>query len=183
MANLAIIDNIRGQTETLEWSISYPKPNSSAETLLRLLHLIPPMESILHSSSSLVSLGPRIDGRDSFINSPRVCFIPSLGRRGSKSLPLVAAAKKKKSKRDDNHSFSARPDEATGPFPESILLKEVPFLSRLAQSYCNPLFLVQVQPLLLKVLSFFVYMNWVLQKKVDEEGDLLPEFADDEESK
>ncbi|CAN7112247.1 unnamed protein product [Brassica rapa subsp. narinosa] len=100
------------------------------------------MESILHSSSSLVSLSPRIDGRDSFINSPRVCFIPSLGRRGSKSLPLVAAAKKKKSKRDDNHSFSARPDEATGPFPESILLKE---------------------------------------KKIDEEGDLLPEFADDEE--
>ena len=110
-----------------------------------------------------------------------MCFIPSLGRRGSKSLPLVAAAKKKKSKKDDNHSFSARPDEATGPFPESILLKEVPFLSRLAQSYCNPLFLGQ--PLLLKVLSFFVCMNWVLQKKIDEEGDLLPEFADDEESK
>ncbi|KAG2317734.1 hypothetical protein Bca52824_020856 [Brassica carinata] len=100
------------------------------------------MESLLHASSSLVSLRPRIDGRDSFINPPRVCLIPSLGRRGSKSLPLVAAAKKKKSKKDDSHSFSARPDEATGPFPESILLKE---------------------------------------KKIDEEGDLLPEFADDEE--
>ncbi|KAL0857393.1 hypothetical protein Bca101_062547 [Brassica carinata] len=100
------------------------------------------MESLLHASSSLLSLRPRIDGRDSFINPPRVCLIPSLGRRGSKSLPLVAAAKKKKSKKDDSHSFSARPDEATGPFPESILLKE---------------------------------------KKIDEEGDLLPEFADDEE--
>ncbi|KAJ4871541.1 Translation elongation factor EF1B/ribosomal protein S6 family protein [Raphanus sativus] len=101
------------------------------------------MESLLHASSSLLSLRPRIDGRDSFINSPRVCLIPSLAPRGSKSLPLViAAAKKKKSKKDDSHSFSARPDEATGPFPESILLKE---------------------------------------KKIDEEGDLLPEFADDEE--
>ncbi|CAF2100953.1 unnamed protein product [Brassica rapa] len=38
-------------------------------------------------------------------------------------LPLIAAAKKK-NKRDDNHSFSTRLDEATGPFPESILLKE-----------------------------------------------------------
>ncbi|KAJ0238429.1 RFC3 [Hirschfeldia incana] len=101
------------------------------------------MESLLHASSSLLSLRPKISGRDSFISSPRVCLTPSLGRRGSKSLPLVAAAaKKKKSKKDDSHSFSARPDEATGPFPESILLKE---------------------------------------KKIDEEGDLLPEFVDDEE--
>ncbi|CAH2053490.1 unnamed protein product [Thlaspi arvense] len=82
------------------------------------------MESLLHASSSLVSLRPRTDGRDSFINPPRVCLSPSFGRRGSKYLPLVAAAKKKKSKKDDNHSFSARPDEATGPFPESIILKE-----------------------------------------------------------
>ncbi|KAF8095453.1 hypothetical protein N665_0332s0035 [Sinapis alba] len=100
------------------------------------------MESLLQASSSLVSLRPRIEGRDPFISFPRVCLRPSLGRRGSKSLPLVAAAKKKKSKKDDSHSFSAKPDEATGPFPESILLKE---------------------------------------KKIDEEGDLLPEFADDEE--
>ncbi|KAH0880589.1 hypothetical protein HID58_067983 [Brassica napus] len=63
-------------------------------------------------------------GRDSFINPPRACLNPILGRRGSKPLPLIAAAKKKKSKKDDNHSFSARLDEATGPFPESILLKE-----------------------------------------------------------
>lgn len=111
------------------------------------------MESLLHASSSLLSLRPRIDGRDSFINSPRVYLIPSLARRGSKSLPLlVAAAKKKKSKKDDSHSFSARPDEATGPFPESILLKEVLIsLSQLAHEneedsnwlLCYPLFLVQ----------------------------------------
>ncbi|VVA97952.1 unnamed protein product [Arabis nemorensis] len=100
------------------------------------------MESLLHASSSLLSLRPRIDGRDSFINPSRVFLSPSLGRRESKSLPLVATAKKKKSKKDDNHGFSVRSDEATGPFPESILLKE---------------------------------------KKVDAEGDLLPEFADAEE--
>ncbi|XP_010487593.1 PREDICTED: uncharacterized protein LOC104765562 [Camelina sativa] len=101
------------------------------------------MESLLHASSSLVSLRPRIDGRDSFINpSRRVCLNPNLGRRGSKPLSLVVAAKKKKSKKDDNHGFSAKPEEATGPFPESILLKE---------------------------------------KRMDEEGDLLPEFADAEE--
>ncbi|KAF8094205.1 hypothetical protein N665_0368s0042 [Sinapis alba] len=56
------------------------------------------MESpLLHASSSLLSLRPpSIYGRDSFTNPPR----------------------------DDNHSVSTRPDEATGPFPESILLKE-----------------------------------------------------------
>lgn len=37
---------------------------------------------------------------------------------------LIAAANKKK-KKDDTHSFVPRPDEATGPFPEAILLKEV----------------------------------------------------------
>ncbi|CAG7880888.1 unnamed protein product, partial [Brassica rapa] len=39
--------------------------------------------------------------------------------------PRNFVSKKKKSKKYDSHSFSSRPDEATGPFPESILLKEV----------------------------------------------------------
>ncbi|CDY34062.1 BnaC03g62700D [Brassica napus] len=82
------------------------------------------VESPLHATWSLVFLISSLYGRDSFINPPRACLNPILGRRGSKPLPLIAAAKKKKSKKDDNHSFSARLDEATGPFPESILLKE-----------------------------------------------------------
>ncbi|KAJ0980571.1 hypothetical protein J5N97_008826 [Dioscorea zingiberensis] len=36
---------------------------------------------------------------------------------------VVAGAKKKKNKSDE-HSFVARPDEATGPFPEAVLLKK-----------------------------------------------------------
>ncbi|KAF2558881.1 hypothetical protein F2Q68_00017516, partial [Brassica cretica] len=86
--------------------------------------VLSPVESPLHATWSLVFLISSLYGRDSFINPPRACLNPILGRRGSKPLPLIAAAKKKKSKKDDNHSFSARLDEPTGPFPESILLKE-----------------------------------------------------------
>ncbi|KAL7123731.1 hypothetical protein ABFS83_14G002400 [Erythranthe nasuta] len=57
---------------------------------------------------------------------------------------IVAAAKKdnKKGKKEDAHSFVAKPDESTGPFPEAVLLK---------------------------------------QRKVEEDGMLMPEFADVEE--
>ncbi|XP_057959084.1 protein REGULATOR OF FATTY ACID COMPOSITION 3, chloroplastic-like [Malania oleifera] len=54
---------------------------------------------------------------------------------------LIADAKK--NKKADTHSFVPRPDEATGPFPEAVLLKE---------------------------------------KKVQEDGRILPEFADAEEA-
>lgn len=54
----------------------------------------------------------------------------------------MEAKKKDKSDKEDTHSFVPRPDEATGPFPEAVLLKE---------------------------------------KKVQEDGRLLPEFADAEE--
>ncbi|KAF3456400.1 hypothetical protein FNV43_RR01050 [Rhamnella rubrinervis] len=61
----------------------------------------------------------------------------SVGHRKS-----VIVGAKKNNEKEDTHSFVARPDEATGPFPESVLLKE---------------------------------------KKVQEDGKLLPEFADAEE--
>ncbi|KAL2464235.1 uncharacterized protein Fot_52191 [Forsythia ovata] len=54
----------------------------------------------------------------------------------------VAAAKKENKKRESNHSFVPKPGEATGPFPEAVLLKE---------------------------------------RKLEEDGQLLPEFADAEE--
>ncbi|CAA3001918.1 uncharacterized protein LOC111376818 [Olea europaea var. sylvestris] len=54
----------------------------------------------------------------------------------------VTAAKKERSKRESNHSFVPKPDEATGPFPEAVLLK---------------------------------------RRKLEEDGQLLPEFADAEE--
>lgn len=63
---------------------------------------------------------------------------------------MIAMAKKgndkKKKKKIDSHSFAPKPDEATGPFPESVLLREVfPFFSssffvdgfRLAIDYCD----------------------------------------------
>ncbi|CAK9187612.1 unnamed protein product [Ilex paraguariensis] len=58
---------------------------------------------------------------------------------------IVVANKDKKNrnkKKDDTHRFVPKPDEATGPFPEAVLLKE---------------------------------------KRVQEDGRLLPEFADAEE--
>ncbi|KAL4195625.1 hypothetical protein AMTRI_Chr05g65640 [Amborella trichopoda] len=73
----------------------------------------------------------------------------SIGREenridGLKRTPLVVvkAKKNKKKEKEDTHSFTAKPDEATGPFPEAVLLKK---------------------------------------KEVQEDGRLLPEFADAEE--
>ncbi|CAN1195138.1 Protein REGULATOR OF FATTY ACID COMPOSITION 3, chloroplastic [Linum perenne] len=54
----------------------------------------------------------------------------------------IGCAKKKKDKKDDDHYFVPKPDEATGPFPEAVLLRK---------------------------------------KKVQEDGSVLPEFADAEE--
>ncbi|KAG6416150.1 hypothetical protein SASPL_123574 [Salvia splendens] len=59
---------------------------------------------------------------------------------------LTVVAKKenkpKKKRKDDSHSFASTPDEATGPYPEAVLLK---------------------------------------QRSVEEDGRLMPEFADVEE--
>ncbi|KAL1559530.1 hypothetical protein AAHA92_09865 [Salvia divinorum] len=62
------------------------------------------------------------------------------------NLTVTAAEKKenkpKKKKKYDSHSFTSKPDEATGPYPEAVLLK---------------------------------------QRSVEEDGRLMPEFADVEE--
>ncbi|XP_043724015.1 uncharacterized protein LOC122671001 [Telopea speciosissima] len=70
--------------------------------------------------------------------APQKFFLDYRGRNS-----VVVAAKKKKEK-VDSHSFVPKPDEATGPFPEAVLLKE---------------------------------------KELQEDGRLLPEFADAEEEK
>ncbi|XP_027119550.1 protein REGULATOR OF FATTY ACID COMPOSITION 3, chloroplastic [Coffea arabica] len=64
---------------------------------------------------------------------------PSLRLRTS---AVVAAKRDPSKKKSDSHSFIPRPDEATGPFPEAVLLKE---------------------------------------RKIEEDGRLVPEFADAEE--
>lgn len=65
---------------------------------------------------------------------------------GPRKSVIVGAKKKnnKERKKEDKHSFVSKPDEATGPFPEAVLLKET---------------------------------------KVQEDGILLPEFADADEEK
>ncbi|KAJ4955162.1 hypothetical protein NE237_011945 [Protea cynaroides] len=76
------------------------------------------------------------NGRPSFRPfAPQKLILDFRGRN------LVVAEARKKEK-FDTHSFIPKPDEATGPFPEAVLLKE---------------------------------------KKVQEDGRLLPEFADAEE--
>ncbi|KAJ8528895.1 hypothetical protein K7X08_030635 [Anisodus acutangulus] len=64
---------------------------------------------------------------------------PSLKLRTS---VVASASNKDNKKKSDSHSFVPKPDEATGPFPEAVLLRE---------------------------------------RKVQEDGRLLPEFADAEE--
>lgn len=48
---------------------------------------------------------------------------------GPRKLVIVGVKKKtnKERKKEDKHSFVSKPDEATGPFPEAVLLKEVAF--------------------------------------------------------
>ncbi|OWM71079.1 protein WHAT'S THIS FACTOR 1 homolog, chloroplastic [Punica granatum] len=121
------------------------------------------MESILHSSTSATCHFPptilKSISRDGFSASKSSCLFfanrfsssssaSSLSSSSSSSscprrrLVIVGAKKKSKDDRMDSHSFVPKPDEATGLFPEAVLLKE---------------------------------------KKVQEDGQLMPEFADAEE--
>ncbi|PHT59434.1 hypothetical protein CQW23_01797 [Capsicum baccatum] len=100
------------------------------------------MESLLISS-------PDIGKLVSSSFPPPQCYL-SISANGRSSLFLyysnknlrtavVASASKKKKNKSDSHSFVPKPDEATGPFPEAVLLRE---------------------------------------RKVQEDGRFLPEFAD-----
>ena len=101
------------------------------------------MEALLHSAygapftptaSKLVSGNGSSGNRNPCLvlangySSSSSCSTPltsqnlSVGHRKS----VIVGAKKNKDK-EDTHSFVAEPDEATGPFPESVLLKEVIF--------------------------------------------------------
>lgn len=79
-----------------------------------------------------------INGRKYISSSSFSCLLPfdysqRLKLKGNSA--IIAAAKKEnkninnKRKKDDTHSFIPRPDEATGPFPEAVLLKEVYYFS------------------------------------------------------
>lgn len=55
-----------------------------------------------------------------------------------RSKSVILCAKKKNDEKEDRHSFIAKPDEAIGPFPEAVLLKEV----TLPSFNKKPLFLI-----------------------------------------
>ncbi|KAL3634662.1 hypothetical protein CASFOL_021716 [Castilleja foliolosa] len=96
-------------------------------------------------TNSKISFWASANGRKYASSSLFPCVSPFYSQRSKLkgNSAIVAAAKKEnKRKKDDNHSFFSRPDEATGPFPERVLLK---------------------------------------LKNVEEDGKLMPEFADVEE--
>ncbi|CAN0855258.1 Protein REGULATOR OF FATTY ACID COMPOSITION 3, chloroplastic [Linum grandiflorum] len=101
------------------------------------------MEALCHFSS-LAYPNPNLPKRKlagGGSNNSGIFTFPLNFSSSTRSAPIVCA-KKKKDKKDDDHYFVPKPDEATGPFPESVLLRK---------------------------------------KKVQEDGRVLPEFADAEE--
>lgn len=60
-----------------------------------------------------------------YSSSSSLAFFPQKLSLSLRKSVIVEVKKKTKKERPDNHSFVPKPDEATGPFPESVLLKEV----------------------------------------------------------
>lgn len=98
------------------------------------------MKSILSTSSTYLSANSFSTYKTSTFLFTNVCFSsspypsPSWSVASSKlsvgprKLVISGAKQRKKNERkEDSHSFVARPDEATGIFPEAVLLKEVNF--------------------------------------------------------
>lgn len=103
-----------------------------------LLTSSPDIGKLLSSSSPKCYPSVSANGHSSFFLYFSHKKNPSLKLRTS----VVAKASNKKKNKSDSHSFVPKPDEATGPFPEAVLLRE---------------------------------------RKVQEDGRLLPDFADAEE--
>lgn len=107
-----------------------PKPPKTTMMLLRN----PGTFNFNHfPNGSLFSSSSSFSGQFSVQNKPR------------KSFSFIMNARKK----EDNHSFVPKPDEITGFFPESVLLKKVVFF------YSYPLFF-----LLFILVYFFGSFNW-----------------------
>ena len=111
----------------LEWIASLSSSPLAMETLLYRTATFPtPKQRVFSHSNQNKSLFIA-SGSHSF--SSRSLF-PSLGLRKS----VIVEAKKSnknnnnKKNKQDTHSFVAKPDETTGPYPEAILLKEVIFI-------------------------------------------------------
>ncbi|KAK1292779.1 hypothetical protein QJS10_CPB17g00987 [Acorus calamus] len=80
-----------------------------------------------YSPTSQRPLRHRIENPLKKRNSHLFFFSKRSSLSGQRRLVLVAGAKKgnsEKKKKADSHVFVPRPDEATGPFPEAVLLKQ-----------------------------------------------------------
>ncbi|KDP27960.1 hypothetical protein JCGZ_19040 [Jatropha curcas] len=123
------------------------------ETLLHTTATYPKLKNVNcngfscnRTGNGYSSKGPFISQKLSLANgySSKGPFISQKLSLGLRKSVIVGAKKNRNSKKEDSHSFIPKPDEATGPFPEAVLLKE---------------------------------------KKVQEDGKFIPEFADAEEEK
>lgn len=91
------------------------------------------------------------NGYSSYTSSSSSSF-PFFGQNlsvGPKKSVSVIVAAKKKDKKEDSHSFIPKPDEATGFFPEAVLLREV-------ISHSNPCFAILLYQFFLIVFLLFV---------------------------
>ena len=100
------------------------------------------MEALLHSAygAPFTPIASKLVSGNGSSGNRNPCLVLANGySSSSSSRPLtsqnlsvghrksVIVGAKKNNDKEDTHSFVAKPDEATGPFPESVLLKEVIF--------------------------------------------------------
>ncbi|PON64900.1 Ribosomal protein [Parasponia andersonii] len=89
------------------------------------------METLLHSSAVFLTPKP-VSGNGSPGNQNSRLVVFSNGFSSSSSTCLYLNTRQKvsvivgakKNRKEDTHNFVPKPDEATGPFPEAVLLKE-----------------------------------------------------------
>lgn len=101
-------------------------------SLCEKAHLFSPMETLLQLHYSAAFLTPKPLNRNGSSPNQSSCLLffsngfsssSSVSLHTRQRLSVIVGAKKKR--KEDTHHFVPKPDEATGPFPEAVLLKEV----------------------------------------------------------
>lgn len=93
--------------------------------------LLPTSAGGINLISSSVNVGGSTQNRNyGLVSRNGTSSLLSFSSLRRRPLQIVAAKKDSGKKKEDSHRFIPRPDEATGPFPEAVLLKEVRFVLR-----------------------------------------------------